>query len=121
MKGVFLRRSDEAMPEFDTTSKVILVLFILAFLIMIYSVIPWNDIGIPLPQWNWWFGEFTALFLGFAILIGIVGRLGEAGISETFIDGARDMLGVALVIGSGAWHQRNHEQRPDHRHHPVLG
>ena len=95
----FLRSSDDAMPEFDTMRKIVIVLFGLAFLIMIYSVIPWNDIGIPLPQWNWWFGEFTALFLGFGILIGIVGRLGEAGISETFIDGARDMLGVALVIG----------------------
>ncbi len=54
---------------------------------------------LPFPQWNWWFGELTALFLGFAILIGIVGRIGEAGISETFVNGARDMLGVALVIG----------------------
>ncbi len=91
---------DEAMPEFDGRRKVILILFILAFLIMIYSVIPWEDLGISLPTWWWWFGEFTALFLGFAIIIGIVGRLGEAGISETFINGARDMLGVAW---SSAW------------------
>ena len=88
-----------AMPEFDGRRKIIIILFALAFLIMIYSVIPWEDLGIPLPTWWWWFGEFTALFLGFAIIIGIVGRLGEAGISETFINGARDMLGVALVIG----------------------
>jgi uncharacterized ion transporter superfamily protein YfcC len=87
------------MPDFDRRRKIILVLFILAFLIMIYSVIPWEDLGLPFPTWWWWFGEFTALFLGFAIVIGIVGRLGEAGISETFINGARDMLGVALVIG----------------------
>ncbi len=51
-----------------------------------------------MPQLNWWFGEFTALFLGFAILIGIIGRLGEKSISEIFINGARDMLGVALII-----------------------
>ena len=89
----------DAMPDFDRRRKIILVLFILAFLIMIYSVIPWEDLGLPFPTWWWWFGEFTALFLGFAIVIGIVGRLGEAGISETFINGARDMLGVALVIG----------------------
>lgn len=89
----------DSMPEFDRRRKIILVLFVLAFLIMIYSVIPWEDLGLPFPTWWWWFGEFTALFLGFAIVIGIVGRLGEAGISETFINGARDMLGVALVIG----------------------
>lgn len=93
------RAGTEAMPEFDGRRKIILALFALAFLIMIYSVIPWEDLGLPFPTWWWWFGEFTALFLGFAIVIGIVGRLGEAGLSETFINGARDMLGVALVIG----------------------
>jgi uncharacterized ion transporter superfamily protein YfcC len=96
----FLRSAGaDSMPELDRRRKIILVLFALAFMIMIYSVIPWEDLGLPFPTWWWWFGEFTALFLGFGILIGIVGRLGEAGISETFIDGARDMLGVALVIG----------------------
>ena len=90
---------DKAMPEFDGRRKIIITLFAVAFLIMIYSVIPWSDLGLPLPTLWWWFGEFTALFLGFAIIIGIVGQLGEAGISETFINGARDMLGVALVIG----------------------
>ncbi len=91
--------SAEAMPELDRRRKVILALFGIAFLIMIYSVIPWEDLGIAIPTWWWWFGEFTALFLGFAILIGLVGGLNEAKISETFINGARDMLGVALVIG----------------------
>ena len=91
--------SGEAMPEFDGRRKLIITLFAIAFLIMIYSVIPWEDLGVPLPTLWWWFGEFTALFLGFAIIIGIIGKLGEAGISETFINGARDMLGVALVIG----------------------
>ena len=89
----------EAMPEFTGRSKVILLLFGLAFLVMIFTVIPWNDLGIGLPQMDWWFGEFSALFLFFAIVIGIVGRLGEADISETFINGAKDMLGVALIIG----------------------
>ncbi len=92
--------SAEAMPELTGRRKVVLGLFGLAFLVMIFGVIPWNDLGIPLPQLDWWFGEFSALFLGFAILIGFVGRIGgEAKISETFINGARDMLGVALIIG----------------------
>jgi uncharacterized ion transporter superfamily protein YfcC len=89
----------EEMPEFNRRRKIILALFGIAFLIMIYSVIPWEDLGIAVPTWWWWFGEFTALFLGFAIIIGLVGGLNEAKISETFINGARDMLGVALVIG----------------------
>jgi len=99
-KKHFLSAADNGqMPELTGRRKVILLLFALAFLIMIFSVIPWNDLGVPFPQMNWWFGEFSALFLFFAIIIGFVGKLGEASISETFIDGARDMLGVALIIG----------------------
>lgn len=88
-----------AMPEFDMRRKIIIILFALAFLVMIYGVIPWGDLNIGLPELGWWFGEFSALFLGFGIVIGIVAKLGEAELSETFINGARDMLGVALVIG----------------------
>jgi len=95
----FLGSLGEVLPAFDRRRKIILALFALAFLVMVYSVIPWEDLGVPVPALDWWFGELTALFLGFAILIGLVGRLGEARISETFINGARDMLGVALVIG----------------------
>jgi uncharacterized ion transporter superfamily protein YfcC len=76
-----------------------LALFILAFAVMIYGVIPWEDLGIGLPTLWWWFPEMTASFLFFAILIGIVGRMGESTFTNTFVDGARDLLGVALIIG----------------------
>jgi uncharacterized ion transporter superfamily protein YfcC len=85
--------------EFTTRHKVILVLFFLAFVVMVYGVIPWEDLGISAPTWWWWFPEMTANFLFFGILIGIIGRLGEKELVNTFIDGARDMLGVALIIG----------------------
>ena len=41
----------------------------------------------------------TASFLLFAILIGVVARMGEGDFTSTFVDGARDLLGVALIIG----------------------
>ena len=81
------------------THKAILVLFALAFVVMIYGVIPWEDLGIPLPTWWWWFPEMTASFLLFAIVIGLVARMGEGELTTTFVDGARDLLGVALIIG----------------------
>ena len=55
----------------------ILVLFVLAFVVMVYGVIPWEDLGLPIPTWWWWFPEMTACFLFFGILIGIIGRLPE--------------------------------------------
>jgi uncharacterized ion transporter superfamily protein YfcC len=81
------------------THKVILAVFALAFVVMIYGVIPWEDLGIPFPTWWWWFPEMTASFLLFAIVIGLIGRMREAELTSTFIDGARDLLGVALIIG----------------------
>jgi uncharacterized ion transporter superfamily protein YfcC len=85
--------------EFTGRHKIILTLFGLAFVVMIYGVIPWEDLGIAIPTLWWWFPEMTASFLFFAVLIGLIGRLGEKGLTNTFIDGARDLLGVALIIG----------------------
>ena len=81
------------------TQKTVLAVFALAFAVMIYGVIPWEDIGIPLPTWWWWFPEMTASFLLFAIIIGLIGRMGEGVLTTSFVDGARDLLGVALIIG----------------------
>jgi uncharacterized ion transporter superfamily protein YfcC len=81
------------------THKVILAVFALAFGVMIYGVIPWEDLGIGLPTLWWWFPEMTASFLLFAVVIGLIGRMREAELTSTFVDGARDLLGVALIIG----------------------
>jgi uncharacterized ion transporter superfamily protein YfcC len=80
-------------------NKIVLVLFFLGFLVMMYGVIPWSDLGLGLPTLWWWFPEMSASFILFSILIGIVGGLGEQGLTEGFVDGARDLLGVALIVG----------------------
>jgi uncharacterized ion transporter superfamily protein YfcC len=79
--------------------KAALALFFLAFAVMIYGVVPWSDIGIPIPTLFWWFPEMTASFLLFSILIWVVSRMSELTFTNTFVDGARDLLGVALIIG----------------------
>jgi len=79
--------------------KVILIVFALAFLVMMYGVIPWDDLGVPLPTLWWWFSEMTASFLLFTIIIGLIARMKEGELTSTFVDGARDLLGVALIIG----------------------
>ena len=81
------------------THKVILAVFGLAFGVMMYGVIPWEDLGVGLPTLWWWFPEMTASFLLFSVVIGLIGRLGEGQLTESFIAGARDLLGVALIIG----------------------
>jgi uncharacterized ion transporter superfamily protein YfcC len=79
--------------------KTILIVFGLAFVVMMYGVIPWEDLGVPFPTLWWWFPEMTASFLLFSIVIGLIGRMKEGELTSTFVDGARDLLGVALIIG----------------------
>lgn len=97
---IFLSSRDaDAFPELTSRRKWVLVLFALSFLIMIYGVIPWEDLGVTfLPTLWWWFPELTALFLFMAIVIGIVYRMSEGELTSSFIEGARDLLGVALII-----------------------
>jgi uncharacterized ion transporter superfamily protein YfcC len=95
----FRAESESGDITLTGTHKVVLVLFALAFGVMIYGVIPWEDLGIPISTWWWWFPEMTASFLLFSIIIGLVGRMGEGELTTTFVDGARDLLGVALIIG----------------------
>jgi uncharacterized ion transporter superfamily protein YfcC len=90
---------DDLTAKLSSQHKLILALFGGAFLVMIYGVIPWEDLGVGITTLWWWFPEMTASFLLFAILIGLVGRMKEGELTSTFVDGARDLLGVALIIG----------------------
>jgi uncharacterized ion transporter superfamily protein YfcC len=95
----FRAESQAGAVTMTGTQKLVLALFALAFGVMVYGVVPWEDIGIPFPTWWWWFPEMTASFLLFAIIIGLVGRMSEGDLTTNFVDGARDLLGVALIIG----------------------
>ncbi len=95
----FRAESEAGVITMTGKQKAILATFALAFVVMIYGVVPWEDLGIPFPTWWWWFPEMTASFLLFAIIIGLIGRMGEGDLTTNFVDGARDLLGVALIIG----------------------
>ena len=94
-----VRQEDGADATMTGRQKVVLGLFGLAFLLMMYGVIPWEDMGIGVPTLWWWFPEMTALFILFSVLIGVVARLSETQLTDAFVNGARDLLGVALIIG----------------------
>ncbi|EJC1155433.1 YfcC family protein [Cronobacter sakazakii] len=81
-------RSGEVLP-FTATRKIILVIFAASFAVMIYGV----------AVRGWWMGEISGVFLAAAIITGVVARMSEEAFTSTFIDGARDLLGVALIIG----------------------
>ncbi|AJR09940.1 YfcC family protein [Photobacterium gaetbulicola] len=88
-KAHFLGNQSGEMLEFTTTRKVILAIFAASFGIMIYGV----------AVAGWWMAEISGMFLASTIIIGLIARMSEEEFTSSFIDGARDLLGVALIIG----------------------
>ena len=80
--------------------KTVLWIFGLTFGLMIFSVIPWGDFSSSLEAitLGWYFPELAALFLVGAVLVGLVGGLGEEGTVTGIISGAGDFIGAALII-----------------------
>jgi uncharacterized ion transporter superfamily protein YfcC len=98
--------SEESVPRLTVRQRWILVLFALAFVIMIYGFIPWNDVwqnifGADFPIWtfaDFYFTQASMLFLVMAVIIGLIDRMSEGDIANTIVAGAADFLGAALVI-----------------------
>ena len=94
--------------------KIILVLTTLTFLLLVFSVIPWDsifDLGVnidpvshePLPNdpwWNlgWWFPQLIALFLVASIVVGLVAGYGEKEITGNIMRGFGDFIGAAAAV-----------------------
>jgi uncharacterized ion transporter superfamily protein YfcC len=89
----------EKTEELTGRRKIILAIFGLTFVMMVYGVIPFDEMGLPLPVLGWWFPELSALFLVAAIVIGLIDRMSENELVETFVAGCADLLGVAFIIG----------------------
>ena len=87
------------IPALDGRRKLVLALFALVFLVMIYAVIPFDEIGLPIPTLSWWFPELSGLFFVGGAVIGLAYGLGEEKTAETFVAGASELVGVALIIG----------------------
>jgi uncharacterized ion transporter superfamily protein YfcC len=85
----FLKQTSTAGTGFSGLQQIVLVLFGLTFAVMIWGV----------SSQGWWMAQMSGLFLTAAIVIGIIARLGEARLVDSFVNGARDLLGVALIIG----------------------
>ena len=91
--------SMEDQVPFTPKRKVIMTLFALVFLVMIYGVIPFDEMGLPLPTLGWWFPELSALFLVGGVIIGFIDGQREDEVAETFVAGCADLLGVGFIIG----------------------
>ena len=95
----FHEKKGGEVPALTLRRKVVLALFAVVFLIMVYAVIPFDEIGLALPTLGWWFPELSGLFFVGGVVIGLAYGLGEEELVESFVSGAADLVGVGLIIG----------------------
>lgn len=106
--------------ELSKRQRNVLTIFTLTFVIMILSLIPWEDFSIKLftniNTWlttmpilggaigktmgafgTWYFPEITMLFIMMGVLVAIVYRMSEDDFLSSFLTGAGEFLGVAII------------------------
>jgi len=72
----------------NTTHKFVLFTFLTGIAVLVFGVL----------EYGWYIGEISAVFLATGIIVGFVGKLSVNQITESFVKGAKDLLGTALII-----------------------
>lgn len=91
-------------PALTGKQKSVLGIVGATFAFMIFAIVPWAQvIGGPDAasygwQLDWYFPELAALFIVMSIVVGLIGGLGEQGLTNTLVRGAGDFIGVGLII-----------------------
>lgn len=112
--------TQEVKAELTPAQKRVLWVFVLTFVLMICSFIPWGDLGINIfkqfKDWlvalpfigqvigsstaalgTWYFPEGAMLFAVAAIVAGLVYGMSEERLVKAFMNGAADIFSVALI------------------------
>ncbi|WP_219350799.1 YfcC family protein [Aerococcus sanguinicola] len=76
-------------PPFTLQQKIIAAIFALSFVLIAIGVI----------QFGWYIQEIGAVFIGMGILAGFIARMRPGKIADGFIEGAKDMVYAALIVG----------------------
>jgi uncharacterized ion transporter superfamily protein YfcC len=79
----------EKLPVLGSHKRVLAV-FGGSFVFMIFGIL----------KYKWYINEIAGVFLAMGILAGILGRLNGDEIGRAFIEGAKDMVSAALIIGT---------------------
>lgn len=91
-------------PTMTGKHKAVLAVVAFTFAFMIFAIVPWAQV-VSGPdadsygwQLDWYFPELAALFVVMSLVVGLIGGLGEKGITDTVVRGAGDFIGVGLII-----------------------
>ncbi len=88
------RKKDEIKNELNLNHKLnlrhklVLMLFVLSLLILVFGVI----------EYHWFIEEISALFIIMGIVAGLVAGMRSDDIIKSFINGAKDLVGTAIIV-----------------------
>jgi len=69
--------------------KRVLILFLAGMALLVFGIL----------RFKWYINEIAGLFLALGVLSGFVGRLKAEDMARSFVEGAKDMVNAALIIG----------------------
>ncbi|MBP1926084.1 putative ion transporter superfamily protein YfcC [Sedimentibacter acidaminivorans] len=75
--------------DLNLNDKLVLLAVGLTIVLLVFGVV----------KYGWYIQEISALFLGMAIVVALLGKLGFNGFAENLVDGMANMAGGALVVG----------------------
>ncbi|SHJ22845.1 Uncharacterized membrane protein YfcC, ion transporter superfamily [Clostridium amylolyticum] len=81
--------NNEVNIEFTLRHKIILFTLLGGFALIIFGVL----------KYEWYINEIAAVFLAMGIISGFLGKMKVNDIVESFTNGAKDLIGAALVVG----------------------
>ena len=76
-------------PAVTLAHKAVLVLFVAGMALLVIGIL----------KFKWYINEIAGLFLALGILAGLIGRLKSDDMARSFIEGAKDMVNTAFIIG----------------------
>jgi uncharacterized ion transporter superfamily protein YfcC len=109
-----IAQADAAAPvPLTGRDRAIIAIVAFTFALLAFSIVPWGTIvgnstfdpethkSVSAPfawELGWWLPELSAMFLVMSVVVGIVGRLGEAGTAKAIIKGVMDFTGPAFLV-----------------------
>ncbi|PKL89692.1 MAG: YfcC family protein [Ignavibacteriae bacterium HGW-Ignavibacteriae-2] len=80
--------STNTFKGIDNKHKIVLFTFLLGIFVLVFGVL----------KYEWFIEEICAVFFMTGIAVGFMGRLKVKEITDSFISGAKDLIGTAIVI-----------------------
>jgi uncharacterized ion transporter superfamily protein YfcC len=74
--------------DFSIRHKVVLIAFVLSLVMLVVGVI----------EFKWFIEEISAMFFIMGIAVGLIGGLKSDEIIKGFLDGAKDLVGTAIIV-----------------------